>query len=625
MSLTLQFDLRDKASKAFKKSADKISKGTRKFADNQQRQLAKARASWRAWIQTTEGAAAKMRVTQMATVAMTGVVAGLGYALVRGISDVAAYGDTLHKMSQRVGIGVEALSELDFAAELSGATLNDVEAAAKGLQMRLTEVAKGSKEGERNFTDYGIAVRDLNGNMLSTETVLLMVADKMAAAANETERNIIATRTLSRAGTRLIPMLAGGSQGLEELRRQARETGKVMTEEAAQSAADYTDAMSTLGASIAGIKQELALAILPELESAAEGANNLLRNMREGDEAARRMGENAASVRAIFWDLVSASNSPFFKRPVEAWAEAEKIVAATKANIILAGEAQAAAAEETKRLAEEAAKSAEAERLLDERAKEAASTIRAMVDPAMEFRNVEIETLNILIAQLEVARTLTDEERARIEGLRQGVVVGNAMLDAEEAMARAIASSIPAFAGLIKGADSLEDTLRNVARVILPAMVAQLIKMAMIKKGMEASSPWMALAGGVGALVGGLFHGGGVAGQATKGKAVDPGAVASAPRYHSGLAPNEVVAVLERGEPVLSNAQSAAAQRAGILSIDSRGRPQLNAGGGGSGASISLNIDTMIGEQEFVDRTVIPALEAVLDRQGYAYTTRGGV
>jgi hypothetical protein len=69
------------------------------------------------------------------------------------------------------------------------------------------------------------------------------------------------------------------------------------------------------------------------------------------------------------------------------------------------------------------------------------------------------------------------------------------------------------------------------------------------------------VASGVGSLIttglGLLFHGGGVVGQDSPAgyRIVPAAAFASAPRYHSGIGPDERAAILQKGESVLTPGQ----------------------------------------------------------------------
>jgi hypothetical protein len=70
-----------------------------------------------------------------------------------------------------------------------------------------------------------------------------------------------------------------------------------------------------------------------------------------------------------------------------------------------------------------------------------------------------------------------------------------------------------------------------------------------------------AITGGLGDIMGSLFHSGGEVGSGGSSRAVSAAAFIGAPRYHSGgvagLAPDEVPAILQRGEIVLSRDQVA--------------------------------------------------------------------
>jgi Lambda phage tail tape-measure protein (Tape_meas_lam_C) len=74
--------------------------------------------------------------------------------------------------------------------------------------------------------------------------------------------------------------------------------------------------------------------------------------------------------------------------------------------------------------------------------------------------------------------------------------------------------------------------------------------------------------GGGGGLLAGILHEGGIAGSGGGRRTVDPSVFAGARRYHSGgLAGDEVPAILQRGERVLSKQQTRAYERGGAPTI----------------------------------------------------------
>ncbi|QXN71616.1 tape measure protein [Rhodobacter phage RcKemmy] len=74
--------------------------------------------------------------------------------------------------------------------------------------------------------------------------------------------------------------------------------------------------------------------------------------------------------------------------------------------------------------------------------------------------------------------------------------------------------------------------------------------------------------GGLGGAFANILHEGGIAGSGGGRRSVDPSVFAGAPRFHSGgLAGDEVPAILQRGERVLSKSETAAYDRGGSPTI----------------------------------------------------------
>lgn len=136
-------------------------------------------------------------------------------------------------------------------------------------------------------------------------------------------------------------------------------------------------------------------------------------------------------------------------------------------------------------------------------------------------------------------------------------------------------------------------TIRNVAQLIIQMLILDAVQKATgipVAALLGTTAPGQAAGGGGGlfGFLGKLFHEGGKAGQvggrSTTRISISPAAVANAPRYHEGtpavgLKPNEQVAVLERGEKVMTEEQQRAEARAKAGGGDSVGLRQVLAFG----------------------------------------------
>ena len=109
--------------------------------------------------------------------AIGGAVAIAGFAIA-SIKNFADLGDELDKMSKRTGVSVEALSELKFAAEQSGADLNAIEKSLKKMATALFDANLGLQTQLDTFDALGLSVEDFQG--LSPEAQFLLFAEALA-------------------------------------------------------------------------------------------------------------------------------------------------------------------------------------------------------------------------------------------------------------------------------------------------------------------------------------------------------------------------------------------------------------------------------------------------------------
>jgi hypothetical protein len=170
---------------------------------------------------------------------------------VTGINSVANELDRLGKTAARLDIDPGLLAAYGFAAERSGVQVGVMEKALADLQRRVGEAALGLGEAKVAFERLGIDAENFQN--LGLEKQMAILADRLSSVASEEERAALAAKLFGEAGVQLLQTLNGGSAALAELVRQGREyTG--VTKEQTQAAAEYNDALATLGATLDGAK-----------------------------------------------------------------------------------------------------------------------------------------------------------------------------------------------------------------------------------------------------------------------------------------------------------------------------------------------------------------------------------
>lgn len=188
-------------------------------------------------------------------------VVGLG-ALIKSSIDTA---DKMGKMAQSVGLSVESLSGLAFAAELSDINLDELGARLTNLNRRAKEGARGVKSYRQAFDTLGISLTDSQGRLRETEALVLDIADKFSKMEDGLLKSALATDIFSNAGVKMIPFLNQGREGIQALTDEARVFGRVISEKLRKNAEDFNDNLNRLKAAVQGLGIALATELTPTL------------------------------------------------------------------------------------------------------------------------------------------------------------------------------------------------------------------------------------------------------------------------------------------------------------------------------------------------------------------------
>jgi hypothetical protein len=199
---------------------------------------------------------------------LTGIGASIVAPLAAAVAHFADMGSELADLSGRTGETVGSLAELKFAAEQTGAGLEDIEKAIMNQQ----------KKGISGTFDQ--------------------IAARIAAIEDPAARTRAAIEAWGKSGTKLLPMV----ENLAALRQEARDLGLVPTEEAVGMADAIGDAFdqikAVLSATVFEVGAALAPMLLPALETVKHIAGWFNRWARENGALIRTIALIGAGVLA---------------------------------------------------------------------------------------------------------------------------------------------------------------------------------------------------------------------------------------------------------------------------------------------------------------------------------------
>lgn len=215
------------------------------------------------------------KIAKRAGIAIAGLTASL-FAIAKSTS---AAGDQFQKMAQRVGVSAQALSELSFAAELSGASIANVETGLKLLSKRMLDANQGLAEASRTFASLNIAITDSSGNLRAADEVFMDAVEALNSLSSETEKVALAQELFGRSGAQLLPLIKSGSDGIEAMRKEAEQLGITFNDLEAQQSADFEDALTRVSSALKGVRNTIGKELIPVLTVFATNLSKSIKNI----------------------------------------------------------------------------------------------------------------------------------------------------------------------------------------------------------------------------------------------------------------------------------------------------------------------------------------------------------
>ncbi len=194
----------------------------------------------------------------------------LAVGLARLVDDSARAAGELEDTGRKVGVAVEALQELRYAAKLAGAGADEMDFALYKLGRSAAEATTGNKSAAAAFAKLGIHLKDAQGHLRGTDQLLEEVADGLHKIRSEGERAAVAQDLLGLAGGRLLPALTDGKAAIHAFREEARKLGIVLSKDEVHRLGELDDQLDRINFAFTGLKNTIALAVLPVAQRLAD-------------------------------------------------------------------------------------------------------------------------------------------------------------------------------------------------------------------------------------------------------------------------------------------------------------------------------------------------------------------
>lgn len=216
-----------------------------------------------------------------AVAAAAGTMVG---SVIAGTKELAAYGDNIDKMSQKMGISATAYQEWDAILQHSGTSIEAMKPAFKNL----ANLAVSNAEA---FEALGMSQEEVAS--MSSEDLFAATIRSLQNMEEGSERTALATQLLGKAGMELGPLLNTSAEDTEAMRQAVNDLGGVLSDQAVKDAAAFQDALQDMNTAMTGMKNQLMADFLPSFTTIMDGLTQIFSGdsgegvqlVREGMEA----------------------------------------------------------------------------------------------------------------------------------------------------------------------------------------------------------------------------------------------------------------------------------------------------------------------------------------------------
>jgi len=190
------------------------------------------------------------------------ITGGVFLAFANHVREEAA---ALQDVSEQTGLATDEIQAWTLAANLGGASAQDFTAGIRKLSKELATGVDESGQQSKLFRNLDIDTKNADKSVRSLSDVLPEIAEKFKGLRTGAEKSALAQQIFGKAGSKLVPLLSQGAEGVANLKKQLDELGGGFSKEAIENADAYDDALIKLNFSFFGLKSLLATSVFPML------------------------------------------------------------------------------------------------------------------------------------------------------------------------------------------------------------------------------------------------------------------------------------------------------------------------------------------------------------------------
>lgn len=226
----------------------------------------------------SEGALKKIEKTAEAmSKIVAGAIAGAAVALIALTRNSQNTVDAQYKLAERLDATVIGIQTLTYAADLAGIGLEQMTKSADMLNRKLGEAMRDTMSPAADaFKRLGLSARELSS--MDADQRFAIIADRIKAMGLNGAQTADVLRQMGIRGAEFSNLMRKGGEDIRNARKDIVDFGVAVSDIDAKKIEIANDSMTTLGLIARGVGNQIAVALAPAIQAAAEALGDASRN-----------------------------------------------------------------------------------------------------------------------------------------------------------------------------------------------------------------------------------------------------------------------------------------------------------------------------------------------------------
>jgi len=212
-------------------------------------------------------------------------------ALAVSVKKAIDHADQLGEMSQAIGLTAEQLSSLEYAAKMSGLSIDDLSTSFRKFNKMIYDGATGSKESADAFKSLGVSLTDSSGRLKNNYTLFLESADALSKMSDGAQKSALAQELFGKSGANMIPIINEGKDGIKKLADEAARFGVVVSSETVAASDKFNDNMTRIASISQGLVNHFTAGLIPTISNLSDNISTSADTLERFQKAGKATAE----------------------------------------------------------------------------------------------------------------------------------------------------------------------------------------------------------------------------------------------------------------------------------------------------------------------------------------------